>query len=72
MGSPWRASTPHVAHGVGVPSDQITAELSMVCGTGQPLIGFVWFLTSPYASSLPHPTLSVLCQAKALLISNAT
>jgi hypothetical protein len=30
MAHPFRASNPNVAHGVGVPSDQIIAELSIV------------------------------------------
>jgi hypothetical protein len=49
-----RASNPNVAHGVGVPSDQITAELSIFrdeTAANQAS----WLLTNPNASSLPRP-----------------
>src|ERR1700745_4291672 len=53
-GSPLRASNPNVAHGAGVPSDQIIAELSIV-RDGTAANQASWLLTNPYASSLPRP-----------------
>jgi hypothetical protein len=54
MAHPFRASNPIVAHGVGVPSDQIIAALSMLRdGTAANQVS--WLLANPYTSSLSRP-----------------
>jgi hypothetical protein len=54
MAHPLRASNPNVAHGVGVPSDQIIAELS-IFRDGTAANQDSWLLTNPNTSSLPRP-----------------
>src|ERR1700751_5145570 len=65
MAHPLRASNPNVAHGVGVPSDQIIAELSIV-RDGTAANQASWFSTNPYASSLPRPNRECSLSGKSL------
>src|SRR6266576_3494849 len=55
-GSPFSGANPIVAHGVGVPSDQITIELSIFTGMRQRPIKSCGFEPTPFPAYCPVPT----------------
>ena len=65
-GSPFRASNPSVAHGVGVPSDQIISELSRFQGTEQRLIRHRGFEPTPIQAHCSIPAVKSFRSGKRL------
>jgi len=62
-GSPFRGVNPIVAHGVGVPSNQIPRELS-ISGMGQRPIGPIGSKPTPIKAHCPIPTEKLFARRK--------
>ena len=71
-GSPCSGSNPIVAHGVGVPSDQIISELSSFLGMEQRLIRPRGCEPTPIELTGPIPAVKPFAQANALATSKGT